>query len=295
MSGRIVVIGANGQLGSDVVEVMQEAHEVVGLTHDDVAVESAESVHRMFEEYRPEVVINTAAFHNVDQCEEAPEKAFAVNALGARWLAREAARFGTYVIHISTDYVFDGRKQAPYVESDPVMPLNVYGNTKASGEFFLLSGYERAAVVRTSGLYGRSPCRAKGGHNFVELMLHLARERGTVKVVTDEVVSPTSTLDLARQLRAMVERPLFGVVHATAEGACSWYEFAEAIFAMTHTPVELLPATSDDFPKKTPRPSYSVLENARLKAAGIHRMMHWRAGLEEYLALTGRLKVSEKA
>ncbi len=284
---RVAIIGANGQLGTDLVEVFSPEHTVVGWTHADVAIEDAASVARAFAAVRPEVVINTAAFHHVDRCEEVPEQAFAVNALGARNLARVASSMGVYVIHVSTDYVFDGRKGAPYVESDPVSPLNVYGNTKVSGEFFLLNGHADAAVVRTSGLYGRSLCRAKGGVNFVELMLRLARERGTVKVVTDEKVSPTSTLDLARQLKVLAEHPLRGVIHATAEGQCSWYDFAKAIFELTGTEVELLPATKEDFPAKTPRPAYSVLENRRLKAAGLHVMKHWREALAEYLSLRG--------
>ncbi len=282
---RVAVIGANGQLGADLVEVFSPDHSVVSWTHDDIAIDDAESVRRAFAEARPEVVINTAAFHHVDRCEEMPVRAFEVNAVGARNLAHAGKEAGAYVIHVSTDYVFDGEKGAPYVESDPVFPLNVYGNTKASGEFFLLSTYPDAAVVRTSGLYGRSPCRAKGGANFVELMLRLARERGMVKVVTDEQVSPTSTLDLARQLKVLAEHPLRGIIHATAEGECSWYEFARAIFTLTNTPVELLPATKADFPAKTPRPAYSVLENQRLKAAGLNVMKPWKEALAEYLSL----------
>lgn len=190
------------------------------------------------------------------------------------------------MIHISTDYVFDGRAGRPYTEDDLPLPLNVYGNSKLAGEYFVRSGNERHAVLRTSALYGRHPCRAKGGGNFVDLMLRLGRERGEVRVVDSEIVTPTSTRDLARQIAMLSDAGAYGLFHATAEGSCSWHEFACEIFAASAASVRCLVAAPDEFPAKVPRPTYSVLENARLKQAGLNRFGDWREGLHAYLKQT---------
>ena len=173
------------------------------------------------------MIVNTAAMHHVDKCEQDPTRAFAVNGLGAKNLALAAKELGATLMHISTDYVFDGEKAAPYVETDAPRPLNAYGNSKLSGEYFVRGTAPQHFVLRTSAIYGKSPCRAKGGLNFIELMLKLARERGEVKVVDDEIVSPTSTRDIARQTVALSRSNAYGLYHATAESSCSWYAFAK--------------------------------------------------------------------
>jgi dTDP-4-dehydrorhamnose reductase len=221
--------------------------------------------------------------HHVEHCERQPEEAYAVNALGARNLAVVARDLGCVLVHVSTDYVFDGTKTSPYEETDPPLPLNVYGNTKLSGEYFVRSLLPRHFVLRTSALYGKAPCRAKGGLNFVELMLKLARERGEVQVVNDEQVSPTSTQDLAAQIVALSRCDQYGLYHATAEGSCSWYEFAREIFLLTGTKVKLNVAAPGAFPAKVPRPSYSVLENRALKRRQLNVFRPWQEGLSEYL------------
>jgi dTDP-4-dehydrorhamnose reductase len=282
----IAVIGGNGQLGSDVVEGFSGGDEVCSLTHRDIELTAIDSIATCLRPLHPDVVVNTAAMHHVENCERDPERAYAVNAVGARNLAAVTQDLGAVLIHISTDYVFDGRKNVPYTEADPPLPLNVYGNSKLAGEYFVRSGNEKHVVLRTSALYGRHPCRAKGGNNFVELMLRLGRERGEVRVVASETVSPTSTQDLARQIVALSDAGVFGLYHATAEGSCSWHEFASEIFAAAGLPVRCLVAAPNEFPAKVPRPAYSVLENAKLKEAGLNRFRHWREGLHAYLEQT---------
>jgi len=188
------------------------------------------------------------------------------------------------LMHVSTDYVFDGSKGSPYVEEDAPRPLNVYGISKLAGEHFVRCATERHFVIRTSGLYGKRPCRAKEGLNFVELMLKLARERGEVCVVDSEVVSPTSTEELAQQMVMLSRSDRYGLYHATANGSCSWYEFAREIFVITETRVNLKVAAPNGFSARVPRPKYSVLENLALKSQGLNAFKPWQDGLREYLA-----------
>ena len=281
---KIAVIGANGQLGSDLVSAFRDNGDAVhGLTHADIEIADLSSVKRVLEGIQPQVIVNTAAMHHVENCEREPEKAFATNALGARNLAVVARDLGSILMHVSTDYVFDGSKGSPYVEEDAPGPLNAYGITKLAGEHFVRSTTPRHFVVRTSGLYGKNPCRAKGGLNFIELMLKLARERGEVRVVDSEFVSPTSTAELAQQMLRLSQSDWYGLYHATAEGSCSWYEFAREIFELTDTPVRLNVAGPNEFPAKVARPKYSVLENRALKSHGLNIFQPWQAGLQKYL------------
>ncbi len=287
---KVIIIGANGQLGSDLLAVFQRCGaQVAGLTHQDLEVSDAVAVEAKLAAAAPQVVVNTAAFHNVEACETEPQTAFAVNALGARNLATASLRHGFRLIHLSTDYVFDGRKGQPYTEEDRPLPLNCYGNSKLSGELFIQAMARNYAIVRVSGLYGAAPCRAKKGLNFVKIMLKLARERGEVKVVTDEFVTPTYTLAAAEQIARLADAPQTGLFHATPQGQCSWHEFAQAIFQYTGTAVKLLPATSADFPAKVPRPPYSVLDNKHLRDCGLDIMPDWKQCLRAYLKETGEL------
>ena len=281
---KVAVIGADGQLGTDVVRAFStHGDAVTHLTHSDIELSSIDSVSNRLKELRPELVVNTAAMHHVENCEREPERAFAVNGIGARNLAVVCCDVGAVLMHVSTDYVFDGAKYSPYAEDDAPRPLNAYGNTKLAGEYFVRSGTERHFVLRTSAIYGKSPCRAKGGLNFIELMLKLAKERGEVRVVDSEFVTPTPTTELARQMVALSRSDSYGLYHATAEGSCSWHEFAKQIFALTNTKVNLLVARPNEFPAKVPRPSYSVLENQALKRLGLNVFKPWQDGLHEYL------------
>jgi dTDP-4-dehydrorhamnose reductase len=284
---KVAVIGANGQLGMDVSEeFVRNGDDVRRLTHAEIDIESAESVSRALGDAKPKMIVNTAAMHHVENCEQEPLKAYAVNALGARNLARAAREMGAVLVHVSTDYVFDGSKKQPYLEGDPTVPLNVYGNTKLAGEAFVQAENEKHFILRTSALYGTNPCRAKGGRNFVELMLKLARERDELRVVDDEYVSPTSTAELAKQILTLSRTDSFGLYHATSEGSCTWHDFAKKIFEITNTKVRLMAARPNEFPSKVPRPKYSVLENRGLTRLGMNSFRTWEEGLHSYLVST---------
>jgi dTDP-4-dehydrorhamnose reductase len=286
---KIAVIGANGQLGTDVFAAFSNNGDVVrGLTHADIELSDQNSVSQALNEFQPHVVVNTGAMHHVENCEREPEKAFATNGIGAKNLAQVSRSIGAVLMHISTDYVFDGNKGAPYTESDTPLPLNAYGITKLAGEHFVRTNTEKYFVVRTSGLFGKSPCRAKGGLNFIELMLKLGRERGEVRVVGDEFVTPTSTAELAQQLVLLSRSNSYGLYHATAEGSCSWYEFAREIFALSGSKAHVHLAAPGEFRAKVPRPKYSVLENQALKKQGLNIFKPWQEGLQNYLGQSAK-------
>ena len=278
---KIIVIGANGQLGSDLVSVLKGG-EIIPLTHSDVEISELKSVSNMFEKYKPQIVINTAAFHNVPECEKNELKAFMVNGLGAKYLAQNCVAHDCVLLHISTDYVFDGRKDSPYLEDDTPNPLNAYGISKLAGEHFIRSIMETYFIVRTCGLYGIHKCRAKGG-NFVDTMLKLSKEKEEIKVVGDEYLTPTYTLDLANQITELIKTDSYGLYHITNEGFCSWYEFAKAIFDILDMKVNLKEIGHKEFYSVVKRPPYSVLENGRLRSLGINKMRHWKDALQSYL------------
>ena len=291
---RIAVTGANGQLGSDVVSVFRErGHEVAALTHDMFDVRDPARCREYLARIAPDLVVNTAAMHQVDRCEENPLESFAVNAVGARNLAILSNDLDFTLAHVSTDYVFDGTKNAPYVETDTPRPLNAYGNSKYAGEIFVSTVAKRHFIVRVAALFGHSLCRAKGGMNFPQLMLHLAATRGSVRVVTDEIVSPTFTRDAAGQIEVLCGTRAYGNYHCTSAGACSWYEFAQKVFELTGTNVSLQAAAPNEFPAKVPRPKYSALDTAALKAIGKNVMPHWSEALKRYLdAIAPREQIS---
>lgn len=281
---KVAVIGANGQLGSDVVRAfVSKGDEVFALSHSDVEVTRIDSVVNRLRELRPHLIINTAAMHHVESCEREPERAYSVNALGPRNLALAAAGLDAVLMHVSTDYVFDGIRRKPYTEDQLPHPLNAYGNTKLAGEHFVRATVDKHFVLRTSALFGKNPCRAKG-LNFIERMLKVAKERGEVCVVDSEIVTPTSTTDLAQQMVVLSRCDAHGLFHTTAEGSCSWYEFAREIFEITNTKVNLKIAAPDEFPAKVRRPMYSVLENHALKVHNLNVFEPWQVGLCRYLS-----------
>lgn len=286
---KVAVIGANGQLGVDVVKAFAtNGDEVHPLTHSDIELSDLNSASVCLKELGPQLIVNTAAMHHVENCERDPKRAFEINGLGARNLSTMAREIDAILMQVSTDYVFDGEKASPYTESDAPRPLNVYGNTKLSGEYFVRSTVPKHFVVRTSAIYGKSPCRAKGGLNFIELMLKRARESGEVRVVDNEFVTPTSTAELARQMVVLIRGDAYGLYHATAEGSCSWYEFAREIFTQAGVKVNLKVAGPNEFPIKVARPKYSVLENRELKRSGLNVFGPWQNAVREYLSSATR-------
>lgn len=277
----VVVIGANGQLGMDVLQAFADIAPT-GLTHEQIEISDIDSVSTVLSRLKPTLVINTAAYHKVDDCEKYPEKAFAVNATGALNLAKVSESHGFDLLHVSTDYVFDGRKQAPYVETDLPRPLNVYAASKLAGEHFVLAYSSRSFVVRSSGLYGQNKCRAKGGRNFIDTMLFLASQGKDINVVNDEILTPTYTFHLAKQIRELANLRQYGLYHVTNNGSCSWFEFAREIFKCANLSPNLQPTSAAQFPSAVKRPSYSVLDNAALRSVGADLMPHWTESLQHY-------------
>ncbi len=285
---KVLILGAEGQLGAELAAVFADATlsraDLDGSGHIlDIRDEYA--VRMLIEhELRPDWVINTAAAHDVPLCEERPGWAFDVNALGARNVALACEACGARMLHIGTDYVFGDTASRPWTESDPPDPVNAYGASKLAGERLIRAVGERHCIVRTAAMYGAAPCRAKGGRNFITLMLHLAATRGEVRVVDDEITTPTHAAALARQIRVIMERGGGGVYHATCQGSCSWYVFAKTLFELTGTRVKLEATATAAFPSSVRRPRYSVLDNQRLRYEGIDIMPDWREALERYLA-----------
>jgi dTDP-4-dehydrorhamnose reductase len=278
---RIALLGSNGQLGKDLTNALA-GREVLALTRDHVDVTEHSRTREILIDWRPDVIINTTAYHRVDDCEADPDTPYRVNVLAVLNLARVANDLEACLVHFSTDYVFDGKSRTPYTEASPPLPLSVYGNSKLSGEYVARSVAKKHFVIRTCGLYGKAGSRGKGG-NFVETMLAKARKGDSIRVVNDQVLTPTSTDDLARQVVALLPSTEYGLYHITNEGSCSWYEFARSIFEIAGVPADLSPTTSEAYKTPATRPRYSVLENARLKAAGLNQMRPWRDALASYL------------
>jgi len=284
----ILLIGANGQLGSDLRRGAAPGREVTAITRQELDITDHRRVAGMLRETRPDVIVNTAAFINVETSEVEVDAAFAVNAVAVRNLAVAADAIGACLVHISTDYVFDGARRVPYTEQAPTGPLNVYGNSKLAGEFFVRALCRRHLIVRSSGLYGLAGSSGKGG-NFVRTMLRLGKEKGEVSVVTDQVLTPTYTKDLAEMTWRLVDGGAQGVMHVTNSGSCTWSEFARAIFELSGMDVAVHPTDSASVGLKARRPAYSVLDNTRLEREGYGAMRPWREALAGHLQALGPL------
>ncbi len=273
---KVLVAGAGGMLGRDVVLAAGNAgHEVVGYGHNELDVGDEAAATARIEGERPDAVINCAAWTDVDGAEEAEAEALAVNGPGAGNVAAAAAAVGASVVYVSSDYVFDGAKGAPYVETDQTAPLSAYGRTKLAGEEATAAANKRHFVVRSSWLFGL------GGGNFVETMLRLAQTQNEVLVVRDQVGSPTYTWHLAHGIVRLIEGVEFGIHHMAAAGQCSWYEFAREIFEQAQVDCRVLSATTEMLGRPAPRPPFSALTSQRQHAI---ELPDWHDGLAAYLA-----------
>jgi dTDP-4-dehydrorhamnose reductase len=286
---KILVIGADGQLGTDLCKVIPR-NEQIPLTIKDVDITDRDKTLAVIKKHSPDIVINTAAYHNVDQCEDQPELAFSVNARGAKHLAEACKENKAVLVHISTDYVFDGEKGSPYVETDAPNPQSVYARSKLAGEQLVKEVLDEHFIIRSTGLYGAAGCLGKGGTNFVEGMLKRAASQPELKVVTDEVLSPTYTLDLAGKINELARTRHFGLYHIVNHGQCSWYEFACKIFELLGKEVTIHKASSAEVKTKAKRPKYSVLRNANLERLGMDDLRAWPEALRAYLMGKGHLK-----
>ena len=273
---KLLVTGAAGMLGRDVMLAAGNAgHDVVGYGRAELDITNPAALAKKFDLERPDVVINCAAWTDVDGAEESEQAAFAVNGTGAGNVAAAAAAVGAVVVYVSSDYVFDGAKAAPYVESDQVAPLSAYGRTKLAGEEATVAANKRHFVVRSAWLFGIS------GPNFVETMLRLAGSGNEVLVVRDQVGSPTYTWHLAYGIVRLIEGIEFGIHHMAAAGQCSWYEFAREIFEQAKVECKVLSITTEEFGRPAPRPPFSALTSQREHAI---RLPSWQDGLAGYLA-----------
>ena len=280
---RIVVIGASGQLGSDLMLALAE-YEPVGVDHQAVDIERPADIAATIADHRPDLVINTAAFHNVDLCEKHPDRAFAVNAVAVGELARQCAAAGIALLHVSTDYVFDGTATAPYTEDDCPRPLSAYGISKYAGELLVKRHLDQAYIVRTSGLYGIRGSSTKG-YTFIDRILMQAREDKPIRVVTDITFSPSYTRHVAEAIRAIVERKAYGTYHVTNAGYCTWHDFATEILRQAKIDVPVARTTSAEFASVARRPPFSALADTALATLGPIRVPTWQAGITAYLAL----------
>jgi dTDP-4-dehydrorhamnose reductase len=274
---RALVTGAGGQLGSDLAAILRD--EAVTRSHRELDILDTAAVDRAFEEIHPDVVFNCAAFHNVDQCEREPDSAWAANVRAVAELARRDAK----LVHLSTNYVFDGRRPEPYAEDDLPGPRSIYALTKLAGEYGALAYGRDALVVRTSGLYGMAGNASKGG-NFAQRVLARARETGQLKMVADQRLQPTFTADLAAALVDAVRRDAAGLIHLTNSGACSWYEFTEAILENAGLEVPIEPVETVIAPGGVDRPLNGVLARPRADSLGLRALRPWREALDDYMA-----------
>lgn len=275
---KVLVTGIDGQLGYDVVRALRaEYMEVKGTSRIEMDITSEESCRLCIQSYQPDVIIHCAAYTAVDQAEVDVEEAYRVNAAGTRNIAVAAENTGAKLVYISTDYVFDGKGDTPYHEYDNTNPQGIYGKSKRAGEIMVQSLSSRYFIVRTSWVFGIN------GNNFVKTMLKFAQERPQLKVVHDQVGSPTYTVDLAHFLCQLIQTDRYGIYHASNTGICSWYEFACAIFKTANVEVDVLPCTTEEFPRPAPRPKYSVMECLGIKMNDFDILPPWQDALKRFL------------
>jgi dTDP-4-dehydrorhamnose reductase len=276
---RILVTGASGMLGHALIPVLEEDHEVFGLTRTDCDLCDENTVRKIFLSQKPDMVVHLAAFTNVDGCELDPEKAKAWNEFATLNVAKAARDIEAALLYTSTDYVFDGQAIRPYSEDARTNPLSVYGKTKLMGEKYVQDMVERSFVVRTSWLYGT------GGKNFVSTILGIALEKSELHVVNDQRGSPTYARHLAEKLAELVMTREYGIYHVTARGDCTWFEFARKILDLFGLQeIQVVPISTSECNRPAPRPAYSVLANQRLISMGMGLLPHWEDGLDNYLA-----------
>jgi len=279
---KILVLGHKGMLGSDLMLRLAAAHDVTGLDIGDFDITAGDDCARVIAEYSPKVVINAAAYTNVDGCEADRERCFAVNAGGVKNMALACRGRGIRIVHFSTDYIFDGRKKTPYVETDPPAPLNVYGASKLEGERFLEAFSDHWLLIRTAWLYGRN------GKNFVKTILEKTSVVKTIDVVDDQIGAPTYSWDLAAAVQLLIEGGQEGIYHLTNRGHCSWYKFACKILLYAgKTDVTVRPIHSQGLERPAVRPAWSVLSSRKFSETTGETMRLWNIALQDYLDMSG--------
>ena len=271
---RILITGSTGQLGRELIRVLDE-EELLLLTHKDIDIIDPNLVQKILE-LKPNIIIHTAAYTDVDGCERYPELAFQVNTLGTQHIILGTEKVGAKLVYISTDYVFDGEKGAPYAESDETFPINVYGHSKLIGEYLVQASSIPWIIVRTAWLYG------EGRKNFITSVIEWAKDLPVLKLVIDKTGSPTYAKDLALAIRHLIRAKACGTYNAAGQGACTWFEYGQYILKILKTEKEVIPIAFDNLNRPAKRPAYSALSSDALKQSGFE-MRDWRAALEDFL------------
>lgn len=276
---KILITGSNGMLGHDLIEVLKDKHELLLTTSKTLDITDGDSVMDFIVKSNPDIVINSAAYTDVDGCESNPDLAYNVNGEGVKNLALACREVDCPLVHISTDYVFNGQNDRPWVEDDEIGPISIYGKSKLEGEEHIKEILEKYFIVRTAWLYGVN------GRNFPRTMLELAQKHSEITVVYDEVGTPTYTPDLAKGISELIETDYYGTYHLTNSGNCSWCEFARYIFEVADVDVNVIPVTASEFARPAPRPSYSVLENRNWVKNGFEPLRNYKEAIKEYIGL----------
>ena len=276
---KILITGSNGMLGHDLIEALKDNHELVLTTSRTLDITDKEQVFDFISQNKPDIVINSAAYTDVDGCEENQDLAYSVNGEGVKNLAFACREADSALLHISTDYIFNGENTRPWVEDDEIGPISVYGKSKLKGEQAILEILDKFFIVRTAWLYGVN------GRNFPKTMLELAENHSQITVVYDEVGTPTYTPDLAKAISQLIETEHYGIYHITNSGSCSWCEFARYIFEVVGKDVEVIPVTAAEFARPAPRPHYSVLENRNWIKKGFEPLRSYKEAIKEYIGL----------
>ncbi|WP_032122628.1 dTDP-4-dehydrorhamnose reductase [Clostridium amazonitimonense] len=288
---KILITGAKGQLGSQIINIINNGQselgnidsaynncEIMALDVDELDITNLDKCKTVAKELKPELIINCAAYTNVDNCEKQEDLAFKINALGARNLAIIAEELGAKLVQVSTDYVFAGNRNEPYKEYDITNPLSVYGKSKLLGENYVREFCSRYFILRTAWLYGLN------GGNFVKTIMKAAKEKGELKVVNDQRGNPTYAEDLAHHILALAVTEEYGIYHCTGQGECSWYDFAKAIVEYSNIPCKVEPITSEQLDRAAKRPSYSSLDNMMLRCTIGNNMRDWKEALEQFIS-----------
>ena len=288
---KIALIGANGQLSIDIRKVFDSSFfRITPLTHKDIEITNINNVKKVLKEINPDIIINTSAYHKVDEVEDNPEKAFLVNSIAQKNLAELCNSLNWTLVFLSTDYVFglDEKRDTPYNEADEPGPINVYGVSKLAGENFTRYTCKKHFVIRVCGLFGSVGSSGKGS-NFVELMIRLGKKKGEVSVVNDQILTPTYTKNVAENLNELLKTDNYDLYHMTSLGQCSWFEFASEIFNQMKMKVKCNPVNSNFFKTRAKRPEYSVLEKNNLNNINLNKMRGWKENLNLYLKEKGYL------
>lgn len=276
---KILITGSSGMLGHDLIKVLKDRHDLILTTSKTLDITDKDKTIDFICENKPDIVINSAAYTDVDGCQTNPELAYSVNGEGVKNLAIGCREVDCPLVQISTDYVFNGKNDRPWVEDDEIGPISVYGKSKLKGEEAILEILDKYFIVRTAWLYGVN------GKNFPRTMLELAENHSQITVVYDEVGSPTYTLDLARKISELIETDYYGIYHITNSDSCSWCEFSRYIFEVAGRDITVIPVTAAEFARPAPRPSYSVLENKKLIENGFKPLRSYKEAIKEYVEL----------